>query len=183
MKFSLCCASIQSFQLYFHYLNMIRLCKASEPSGPWKYNTDLWPVRIFTAVFSLAFWNNSPCCTWMSAWFLQAQLPSSSLHPDNESDMPVRWDMDWTPFSAPLDRESCWQVTAERQSSGCPFKVQRTLKGQHKQIWAQQHGPSHNYWRCNVPLIMIQSEEISYTWLLPIYDLWVTSREIISCSI
>lgn len=39
MKFSLCCASIQSFQLYFYYLNMIRLCKASGPSGP---TCDLW---------------------------------------------------------------------------------------------------------------------------------------------
>lgn len=119
------------------------------------HSLDLWMVR--TAVSS-AFWSNSPCSTWISTWFLQG-----SLHADNVSDMPVRWDMDWTPFSAPLDKESCWQATAERQHCVCPFEAQWALKEQHKQIWVQQQGPSHNYWRCNVPLIMIQTKEFFFT--------------------
>lgn len=95
-------------------------------------------------------------------FFLQAQLPPRSFHADNVSDMPVRRDMDWTSFSAPLDRESCWQAAAERQSSVCPFEAQRTLKEQHKQIRVQQRGPSRNYWRCNVLVMTIRIEEFSF---------------------
>ena len=85
--------------------------------------------------------------------------------------------MDWTPFSAPLDRESCSQAAAERQRSICPFEAQQTLKEQHKQIQVQQQGPLHNYWRCNVLLIMIETEEFSFLQLLPVDRVWVISWE------
>ena len=95
---------------------------------------------------------------WMSVWYLQALTPSRSLHPDNVSDMPG--DETWAgpPFSAPLDRESCWQTAAERQRSAWASEVQQTLKGQNKQFQVQQQGPSRNYWRRNVLLIMIHAE-------------------------
>lgn len=65
-------------------------------------------------------------------------------------------DRTWTGrlFSVPLDKESCWQAAAERQCHVCPFEAQRTLKEQHK-FECKQQGPSHNYWRRNMPLITI----------------------------
>lgn len=129
----------KTFHLRFPYLNMIKICKAGELRAQAAlYRLDLLRVK---AAISSAFWNNSPCCTWISARFLQAQLPSRSLQADNVSDMPVSRDMDWTPFSALLDRESCWQAAAEKQSSVYPFEAQQTLKEQHKQIQVQGKVP------------------------------------------
>lgn len=138
-------------------------CKAGGPSGCRQYYTVLtrrWsqqPPALPPEITLYVPHRFSACF-----FFLQAQLPPRSFHADNVSDMPVRRDMDWTSFSAPLDRESCWQAAAERQSSVCPFEAQRTLKEQHKQIRVQQRGPSRNYWRCNVLVMTIRIEEFSF---------------------
>lgn len=137
---------------------MIKICKAGVPSTPRQYHSlDLRMLSAFlpSEITLTAFHVE------ISARSLQARLPPPrSLHADNLSDMPVRRDTGRTPFSAPLDRESCWQAAAERQSGVCPFEAQRTLKEQHKQIRVQQRGPSRNYWRCNVLLITIQSSPL-----------------------
>lgn len=138
-------------------------CKAGGPSGCRQYYTVLtrrWsqqPPALPPEITLYVPHRFSACF-----FFLQAQLPPRSFHADNVSDMPVRRDMDLTPFSAPVDRESCWQAAAERQSSVCPFEAQRTLKEQHKQIRVQQRGPSRNYWRCNVLVMTIRIEEFSF---------------------
>lgn len=44
------------------------------------------------------------------------------------SALPVAGDMDWMQFSAPLDKESCWQAAPEKQRCVCPSEAQQTRK-------------------------------------------------------
>lgn len=68
--------------------------------------------------------------------FLQVSLPAGSLFVQTaRSTRQADGARGRTPFSAPLDKESCWQAAAERQRHVCPFffEAQQTLKEQHKQ--------------------------------------------------
>lgn len=66
------CVAYGASSCAFIISKMIRRCKASEPWGRRKHDTDSRPARTVEVAVSPAFWNNSPCSTWMSAWFLQA---------------------------------------------------------------------------------------------------------------
>lgn len=135
---------------------MIKILKADEPSERQQYFTGLTCGRS-RQPSALPFEVRVP------HGFLLGFYKCNSLLAPSMQTMWATCQSDGTRtgrfFSAPLDKESCWQATAERQRHVCPFEAQRTLKEQHKQIRVQQQGPSRNYWRCNVLLIMIQTEE------------------------
>lgn len=108
-----------------------------------------WPVDGDCSCQLPAVWSNCPCSTWI----LQVSLPAGSLFVQTVRST-CQADGAWgrTPFSAPLDKESCWQAAAERQRHVCPFlRHSRPWKNNTNKILEQQRGPSRNYWWCTEP--------------------------------
>lgn len=108
-----------------------------------------WPVDGDCSCQLPAVWSNCPCSTRI----LQASLPAGSLFVQTvRSTCQADGAWGWTPFSASLDKESCWQAAAERQRHVCPFlRHSRPWKNNTNKILEQQRGPSRNYWWCTEP--------------------------------
>lgn len=138
-------APIKSPRPWSPYFSAMKILKTDEASK----SRQTWPVDGDCSCQLPAVWSNCPCSTWI----LQVSLPAGSLFVQT-----ARWTCQAagargrTPFSAPLDKESCWQAAAERQRHVCPFlRRSRPWKNNTNKIREQQRGPSRNYWWCAVP--------------------------------